>query len=573
MSLRTDYELQAVPFPEYPRPQEERKAWQNLNGKWDFAKAKIGQQPQSYGEILVPYSPESTLSGVEQGFVLAKDEMLFYKRKFVVEIGKNERVLLHFGAVDSACEVFVNKEKVGAHECGFTAFSFDITSSVKSGENEIEVRVTDNFMHGAKGKQKDDRGQIWYTAQSGIWQTVWLECVPENYIRALRYDIDDSTKTVKISASSNGEMQTFRVFDDGKEIATAQGKESVEIAYDYEFWSPENPKLYEVIITNESGDEIKSYFGYRTFGEGKDEKGKKRLLLNGKPYFYSGVLDQGYWPDGLLTPPSDKAMQDDLVMLKKMGFNTVRKHIKIEPMRWYYYCDKLGFAVWQDFVNGGSEYKFTHIALMPFLGFKHKDNDYEYFARENEKGRAEFWQMAQDTVNLLYNCPCISMWVIFNEGWGQFDSYDFTLRVQKLDSSRVIDSVSGWHDQGKDKTTLKSLHTYYTPLKVPKDERTVVLSEFGGYSMKISGHVFDESKEFGYKKFKTKAELTMAIKKLFDEKLRPLIKKGLSASIYTQVSDVEEEINGLVTYDRKIVKIDYEVMKELNDNLYKELQG
>ena len=295
-----------------------------------------------------------------------------------------------------------------------------------------------------------------------------------------------------------------------------------------------------------------------------------RLTLNGKPYFFNGVLDQGDWSDGMLTYPSDKAAIEELEMLNAMRFNTVRKHIKIEPMRWYYHCDRLGLCVWQDFVNGGGDYKFTHVAAFPFLGFHHKDNDYAYFAREDERGRAEFAQSVQETLAQLYNCTCIAVWVPFNEGWGQFDSAYFTQYVRQIDPTRIIDSVSGWHDQGVGKTELKSLHTYYTPLKVPKDARAVVLSEFGGYSMKIDGHVFDTEKEFGYKKFRETKALVEALKKLYLQKLLPLIKKGLCGCIYTQVSDVEEEINGLVTYDREIIKVPVGEMAAINGEIEKE---
>lgn len=347
--------------------------------------------------------------------------------------------------------------------------------------------------------------------------------------------------------------------------------EQVEIEYDFKAWSPENPTLYSVTIANADGDEVKSYFAYRFFGIGEDEKGIKRLTLNGKPYFFSGVLDQGYWPDGLLTPPCDKAMEDELNFLKRSGFNTVRKHIKIEPLRWYYHCDKLGLLVWQDLVNGGGDYKFTHIALLPFLNFHHRDDDYKYFSQQDEDGRAEFENSLEETVKHLYNCPSIALWTIFNEGWGQFDSKRMTEKLLSLDSSRIIDSVSGWHDQGENNTTLKSLHIYYTPLKVPKDSRPVVLSEFGGYSLKTPSHVYDENTEFGYKKFASKQKLNEAIETLYAKKLLPLVKKGLCASIYTQVSDVEEEINGLVTYDRKVIKVDESLMKKLNDALYNEM--
>jgi beta-galactosidase/beta-glucuronidase len=312
---------------------------------------------------------------------------------------------------------------------------------------------------------------------------------------------------------------------------------------------------------------VHSYFGVRSFAVGQDKNGKPRLLLNGKPYFFNGLLDQGYWPDGLLTPPSDEAMRDEIALMKNMGFNTLRKHIKIEPMRWYYHCDRLGMCVWQDFVNGGGAYKFTHVALQPFLGIHHKDSDYAYFARTNEDGRNEYVTAMDETVRALKNCTSIAVWVPFNEGWGQFDSYEMTQRLLSLDDTRIVDSVSGWHDQGSDKTTLKSMHTYYTPLRVPKDARPVVLSEFGGYSLKIEGHVFDESKEFGYKVFASEQALLAALKKLYLKKLMPLIDKGLCAAIYTQVSDVEEEINGLVTYDRKVVKIPVEEMRAINNIL------
>ena len=268
----------------------------------------------------------------------------------------------------------------------------------------------------------------------------------------------------------------------------------------------------------------------------------------------------------MLTYPSDKAVVDELTMLKEMGFNMVRKHIKIEPMRWYYHCDKIGLIVWQDFVNGGGDYSFMHVAALPFLGFHHKDNDYKYFAREDERGRNEFKQLVDETVSQLYNVVSIGVWVVFNEGWGQFDSKYYTDYVKGLDNSRIIDSVSGWHDQGEQNTELKSLHTYYTPLKVPNDKRAVVLSEFGGYSLKTEGHVFAE-KEFGYKKFKTQTDLALALEKLFLVKLKPLISKGLCASVYTQVSDVEEEINGLVTYDRKVIKVPISVMAKINNEI------
>ncbi|MBR4420101.1 MAG: glycoside hydrolase family 2, partial [Clostridia bacterium] len=331
-----------------------------------------------------------------------------------------------------------------------------------------------------------------------------------------------------------------------------------------------NPKLYEVEFVC-SSDKVNSYFAQRSFGIVVDKTGKKRLALNGKPYFFNGLLDQGYWPDGLLTYPSDDAVLYELNTLKKMGFNTLRKHIKVEPIRWYYHCDKLGFVVWQDFVSGGGEYKFNHIATFPFLGFKHRDDDYKYFAREDAKGRELFVKEWQETINQLKNCVCISMWTVFNEGWGQFDSNLMQKQVEAFDNTRVIESISGWHDY-KNNCAIKSLHTYYTKLKVPKDSRPVTLSEFGGYSLKVSGHVFDENKFFGYKKFKTQESFIDALKTLYLKKLLPLISQGLCGAIYTQVSDVEEEINGLITYDRKVLKISCEDMNALNQALYAEMK-
>ena len=569
MRLKTRYNIGEIPHNEHPCPQQMRKNWLCLNGEWTLVKENTAGEKAYEGGILVPFSPETLNSGVEENFVLQSGEKLIYRRK--VTVGENLLLgctMLHFGAVDSECEVYWNGVRVGGHRGGFTAFALDISSAVKPGENEIEVIVTDEATRnsGARGKQSDQRGGIWYTPQSGIWQTVWLESMPKNHVKGLKITPNANAKTVNISVHGT-EKTEITVFDGDRVILQETFEGMITLAYDFELWSPENPKLYPFFLKTESGDEVHSYFGVRSFGKRKDEKGIMRLTLNGKPYFFNGVLDQGYWSDGMLTYPSDEAAIDELQMLKSMGFNTVRKHIKLEPMRWYYHCDRLGLVVWQDFVNGGGAYKFSHVAALPFLGFHHRDNDYKYFARENEGGRYEFMQMSDEILKQLYNCPCIGVWVPFNEGWGQFDSAKMTEYVRGQDPTRIIDSVSGWHDQGIGKTELKSLHTYYTKLKVPKDPRPVVLSEYGGYSMKVEGHVFDESKEFGYKKFATQEALESALETLFTKKLAPLIAKGLCGSIYTQVSDVEEEINGLVTYDREVIKVSVEKMRAINDVL------
>ncbi len=572
MRLRTDYAVGEIPHAEHPAPQRMRKAWRCLNGTWALRKYAADGTENFTGNILVPFSPETLLSGLKDGFSLGKGERLEYERTFTLtEEEAKKRVVLHFGAVDSECEVFVNGQKVGGHRGGFTAFSMELNGQITAGENTLLVSVTDEATRngGARGKQSDRAGGIWYTPQSGIWQTVWLEFKPERSIENLRITPNVPEKKLILEFACQDSVEIV-VFDQGKEILRGKGHGRVEFVYDFELWSPENPKLYDLLLVSGGGDELYSYFGFRSFGLVTDKTGKQRLALNGKPYFYNGVLDQGYWSDGLLTYPSDQAAFDELKMLKDMGFNTVRKHIKVEPMRWYYHCDRLGLVVWQDFVNGGGEYKFTHVALLPFLGFHHKDDDYRYFAREDEWAKQEFRDMAAEIVTALYNCVSVGVYVPFNEGWGQFDSGEMTRWLEKTDPTRIVDSVSGWHDQGEAETRLKSLHTYYTPLRVPKDSRAVVLSEFGGYAMKLDGHVFNPNKEFGYKKFRSQSALCAAMEKLYLQKLLPLLKKGLSAAIYTQVSDVEEEINGLVTFDRKIQKIPTQNLREWNEKLQKE---
>ena len=571
MLLKTKYEVGEIPHSEHPCPQRKRESWLCLNGEWLIEKQNKNGEILYQGEILVPFSPETPLSRVSEKFVLNEDETLVYTRGFYMEETLLQgTAVLQFGAVDSECEVYLNGVKVGEHKGGFTPFGLDISEAIKSGENQIKIVCKDLALinGGARGKQSKNRGGIWYTPQSGIWQTVWIETMPKNHIKNLKILPNAYDKTVKISAETDGKMQ-ITVFDGETQILQSAFEKEITLEYNFELWSPENPKLYSFVLQNEDGDKISSYFGVRSFGMAKDEKGIARLTLNGKPYFFNGLLDQGYWADGMLTYPSDQAAIDELTTLKAMGFNTLRKHIKLEPMRWYYHCDRLGIVVWQDFVNGGGEYKFTHIAAFPFLGFHHRDDDYKYFARENEGGRVEFKQSVDETIDTLYNCTCIGVWVPFNEGWGQFNSAYFTEYIKAKDSSRIIDSVSGWHDQGVGKTELKSLHTYYTPLKVPKDTRPVVLSEFGGYSLKIEGHTFHE-KEFGYKTFKTQQELKTALQTLYLKKLKPLIAKGLCAAIYTQVSDVEDEINGLFTYDRAVTKISVDDMKAINDEIMNE---
>ncbi|TGK79131.1 glycoside hydrolase family 2 [Leptospira noumeaensis] len=554
-----------IPHSEYPRPQLERNSYINLNGEWDLQHGIFGDNTKTQCKIQVPFSPESKASGLGN-FILQPEEELIYEREFELSSSfLKDITILHFGAVDYSCTCYINDQEIGSHKGGFLPFQFDISSYIQNGKNKIQVKVTDPTDTGvqSRGKQKLKRGGIWYTPQSGIWQTVWLESVSTDYIKDIKITPNIDTKSVEIILTTNSQDANIQILDGETVIAEVSGNHVNIPIPNMELWSPENPKLYEILIKT-TGDTVKSYFGMRKFSIGFDGK-FKRLFLNNQPYFHNGLLDQGYWSEGLLTPPSDEAMEKEIKLMKDMGFNMLRKHIKIEPLRWYYHCDRLGILVWQDFVCGGGAYETWKVAYLPFIGWKTKDTKYKFLNRTDEVGRKEFITEMDETVNLLKNTVSLSVWVLFNEGWGQFDSIQLTEKLKTLDNTRTIDSVSGWYDQGKNSSDLKSLHLYYQKLKVPKkDTRVIVLSEFGGYSLKTEGHVYDNEKLFGYKILPDKESLEKEYRSLIEEQLIPLIEKGLSASIYTQVSDVEEEINGLVTYDRKVIKFDIEWMRELN---------
>ncbi|HKL94522.1 MAG TPA: glycoside hydrolase family 2 TIM barrel-domain containing protein, partial [Clostridia bacterium] len=442
------------------------------------------------------------------------------------------------------------------------------------GKNEIALIITDPCDSGtqARAKQKTKHGGIWYTPQSGIWQTVWLESLPKTFVKSMTIvpDIDNGAVSVKLDIEGKPQIATVEILDGGKQISKAQvkGGEAVLKLKEFECWSPENPKLYDLVITVDD-DIVKSYCGMRKFSVITDEKGVKRLALNNKPYFHNGVLDQGYWSDGMLTPPTDSAMLYDIKLMKDMGFNMLRKHIKIEPLRWYYHCDKLGMIVWQDMVSGGGKYNMLAIGILPFVNIKIKDTkkNYKLLARDDESGRNEYYKDLKTMIEYLKNVVSLGVWVPFNEGWGQFESVKATNFVKELDSTRVIDSVSGWNDQGKDSSDLKSLHVYFKPIRIPREKRCVVLSEFGGYSIATEGHVFNPSKLFGYRIYKNPENFAAAYKTLFEKHIVPQIAKGLSATVYTQLSDVEEEINGFITYDRKVVKLPIELVKDVNSQI------
>ena len=560
------------PLQEYPRPQFERKSYVNLNGLWDYAITKKDKLPTSYdGKILVPFSPESALSGVNRQ--LKSKEFLFYRTLFTLAKGfVKDVVLLNFGAVDSICDVYLNGQHLCHHEGGYNAFSVDITGALIEKDNELIVKVRDftDTKYYTNGKQSSRRGGMWYTPQSGIWQTVWLESVPAQYIKSIHVtpDIDNATVTVETDCNFD-EPITVIVTDGGEEVVKSDGVGTVTLRFpdgQFTLWSPENPHLYGMKIISRR-DRVESYFGMRKFSV-DTVGGIKRLMLNNKPYFHNGLLDQGYYSDGLYTAPSDEAMAYDIKTMKDLGFNMLRKHIKVEPMRWYYHCDRLGMLVWQDMPSGGSRQHKMFTLYLPHIGIrKMKDNRYFKFSRTSKSGREMFVREYREMVDQLYNCVSIATWVIFNEGWGQFDANKMTDYARTLDKTRVIDQASGWHDQGGG--DIKSLHIYFKNVKLRRDKRgrVICLTEFGGYSFKDDEHSFNPESTYSYKKFETLEEFNKGLEELYERDVIAQIDKGLSAAVYTQVSDVEDEVNGLLTYDRRVLKVDPDMMRKINKKI------
>ncbi|UZR97823.1 glycoside hydrolase family 2 protein [Chondrinema litorale] len=563
-------------LPEYPRPQMKRDNWQNLNGLWEYAiVSKNESKPTNFqGKILVPFAVESALSGV--GKTPTKEDNLWYKTSFTVSKSmKRKNVILHFGAVDWETEIFVNGKKVGSHKGGFDPFSFDITTYItKSGSQELTVKVWDPTSDGPqpRGKQVNRPEGIWYTSVSGIWQTVWLEGVAPTYIKDIKNTPNISNNTITVATdianAQAGDNVKVTVLNGETELSAKTveaGKEVVITVTNPELWTPDNPHLYnlkiELLRKDKSLDAVESYFAMRSITKKKDNEGVYRMMLNDEFVFQYGPLDQGWWPDGLYTAPTDEALKFDIVKTKEMGFNMIRKHVKVEPARWYYYCDMLGMLVWQDMPSGDQGSRWNNRPGITGAGY-----DMDRSAASEEIYRTE-WESIMDA---LYNFPSIVVWVPFNEAWGQFKTKEIVEWTAKLDPTRLVNEASGgnFHYSGD----IIDLHNYPDPAmpdaKIFGGKQVVVLGEFGGLGLPLEGHIWQEKDNWGYRTFKTKDELKNRYAKLMEE-LAKLVPMGLSAAVYTQTTDVEGEVNGLMSYDRKVIKMPENFLKDLHKQLYK----
>ncbi|SDD23971.1 Glycosyl hydrolases family 2, TIM barrel domain [Algoriphagus faecimaris] len=568
------------PLQEYPRPQLVRSEWQNLNGKWNYSILPKGSFPEMgfAGEIVVPFPVESYLSGVQE--TVGPEMELWYEKTFDLELkkGKN-RVLLHFGAVDWEAEVWVNGQSVGIHQGGFDAFSFDITDQLNNGKSQtLRVRVWDPSDSGPqpRGKQVKEPKGIWYTPVTGIWQTVWLETVPESHLLQFYSETEwDSSTQVFYSQIQNPKKSheiEVQVYDQNILIGSVRGKASEALKLllqNPQPWSPDQPNLYEVKVTLFDGkkrvDQVNSYFAYRDVRMAKDSEGFQRIFLNGKALFQYGPLDQGWWPDGLYTAPTDEALLFDIEKTQEMGFNMIRKHVKVEPARWYYHADRLGMLVWQDMPSGdmGNRWEVRPGVIREGMNKDRSPESEEIFRRE--------WTEIMEEFKFF---PSIVVWVPFNEAWGQFKTKEIVQLTRKLDPTRLINSASGgnFEMEGNDVVgDIMDLHNYPDPVMpdpaIFGKNRIMVLGEFGGLGLPVEGHTWQKRDNWGYQSFSDQKELMGRYAILLDD-LKGMIPKGLAAAIYTQTTDVEVEVNGLMTYDRKVIKFDPEKLKKTHSSFY-----
>lgn len=561
-------------LPEYPRPIMERTDWMNLNGIWNYAITPVGQtMPQGYdGQILVPFAVESSLSGV--GKSLGEKNELWYQRKFSLPSKwKGYKILLHFGAVDWKADVWVNQVKVGQHTGGFTPFSFDITPALQNGENELVVKVWDPTDKGPqpRGKQVGKPGGIWYTPVSGIWQTVWLEPVPIQSIVNIKTtpDIDMNKLMVEIMTEQQkfSDRLEVKVLEGGQMVAAGSSLNGVPVEVvmpsDVKWWSPDSPFLYDLEINLYSGnkliDQVKSYAAMRKYSTKRDKNGIVRLQLNNKDLFQFGPLDQGWWPDGLYTAPSDEALVYDIQKTKDFGYNMIRKHIKVEPARWYTHCDRLGVIVWQDMPSGDKNPEWQNRKYFEGTEFKRSAESEAIYRKE--------WK---EIIDCLYSYPCIGTWVPFNEAWGQFKTPEIAEWTKQYDPSRLVNPASG----GNHYTCgdMLDLHNYPGPEMYLYDaQRATVLGEYGGIGLVLKNHLWEPNRNWGYIQFGTSKEATDEYLKYADM-LKEMIARGFSAAVYTQTTDVEIEVNGLITYDRKVIKLDEQNLKRVNAEICKSLE-
>ena len=570
--IKTKWAEQVNPenvLPEYPRPVMERGEWKNLNGLWNYAITEKGAAPSAYeGQILVPFAIESSLSGV--GKKVGPDKELWYQRTFTVPASwKGKKVMLNFGAVDWKADIWVNDIKVGQHTGGFTPFSLDITAALATkGDNKLVVKVWDPTDRGPqpRGKQVNRPEGIWYTAVTGIWQTVWMEPVAERHITNVRTtsDIDRKKLTVDVTTSTScpSEVVEVKVFDGKQLVATGKGLNGqtidIQMPADAKLWSPASPTLYSMQIALLSNgkvtDKVDSYTAMRKYSTRRDKDGIVRLQLNNEDVFQFGPLDQGWWPDGLYTAPTDEALVYDIQKTKDFGFNMIRKHVKVEPARWYTHCDKLGIIVWQDMPNGDREPEWQM---------------YNYFTG-NELNRSEeseqiYRKEWKEIMDYLYNYPCIGVWVPFNERWGQFKTEDIATWTKKYDPSRLVNPASGGnHFPCGD---ILDLHHYPNPsLDFYDAGRATVLGEYGGIGLALNEHLWAPNHNWGYVKFNSPEGVTKQYVEYGNELYR-LISRGFSAAVYTQTTDVEMEVNGLMTYDRKVIKVNEAQVKAINTKI------